>query len=419
MAGSTILHKSVVREIEKMGRADILVGIPSFRDKDTISHVIKTASEGMARFFPGLMPVLVNSCGGVGEACETREVALRTPVPPNVKKIITHYRGPAGKGSAFRTIFEIADRLRVRVCITVDADLQSITPRWIKLLGEPVFKYNYGLVTPFYHRHKHDGTITNNVAYPLTRALYGFRVRQPIGGEFGFSGALAKILSHQPVWETDIARFGVDVWMTTTAITEGFRVAQASMGVKLHDPKDPATDLSSMFKQVVGTLFKLMGEHEVKWKAVRESMPVDTLGGSARRRELREKEVSPFKLIEHFKAGFRSHKAFFKRYLERENFQQISRIATLSEEAFHFPEELWVKIVYDFAAAYNFSGENPELVVGTLTPLFYGRTAAFMIESQGMSPVMVESLVEGQARVFEELKPYLIRRWNAAKERKP
>jgi hypothetical protein len=49
-------------------------------------------------------------------------------------------------------------------------------------------------IAPYYLRHKYDGTITNGIIYPMTRTLYGKSVRQPIGGEFGFSGSLATTL---------------------------------------------------------------------------------------------------------------------------------------------------------------------------------------------------------------------------------
>ena len=63
-------------------------------------------------------------------------------------------------------------------------------------------------MAPLYHRHKFDGTITNGIVYPLTRALYGRRIRQPIGGDFGFSGELARVYLAKPVWGTDVARSG-------------------------------------------------------------------------------------------------------------------------------------------------------------------------------------------------------------------
>ena len=56
----------------------------------------------------------------------------------------------------------------------------------------PILKGGYDYVAPLYARYKYDGTITNTVTYPLTRALYGHRIRQPIGGDFGVSGDLVK-----------------------------------------------------------------------------------------------------------------------------------------------------------------------------------------------------------------------------------
>src|SRR5207247_10004816 len=111
--------------------------------------------------------------------------------------------------------------------------------------------------TPLYARHKHDGTITNSVAYPLTRALHGLLGRQPIGAEFGLGADLARAYLEQPVWDTDVARFGIDIFMTTTAIARGARVAQAFLGAKGHDPKDPAADLGPMFTQAGGRPLRL------------------------------------------------------------------------------------------------------------------------------------------------------------------
>ena len=61
-----------------------------------------------------------------------------------------------------------------------------------------------------YGRHKFDGTITNGIVYPLRRPLYGNRVRQPIAGDFGFSGNLAKFYLTKDIGDTDVGRFGID-----------------------------------------------------------------------------------------------------------------------------------------------------------------------------------------------------------------
>lgn len=410
----TSLHKDVLDRIAKIGRADVLVGIPSFRAAKTIAHVVKVASEGMVRYFPGLRHVLVNADGGSLD--DTREVVLRTPVPESVEKIVTPYQGLPGKGSAFKTIFEIADRLEAKVCIVVDSDLRSITPEWIQLLGEPIWKHNFGFVAPHYLRYKYDGTITNGISYPLTRALYGHIVRQPIGGDFGITWALAKIFSHQDIWDSeDITRFGIDIWITTTAINEGFRICQAEMGVKLHDPKDPAADLGPMFHQVVGTMYQLMGKYETRWKAARGSQPTDLFGEPHEEEpEIEPVPVDVASLITRFQqyCGGTGHS--LELILAPDNLAQIKEMCRLPVDLFSFPFDLWVRIVYDFAVAYHFSGLEPARVVENLYPIHLGRTASFVLETQNLPDVKAEASVEKLAVRFEQQKPYLIQRWNEA-----
>src|SRR3989337_2720274 len=127
-----------------------------------------------------------------------------------------------------------AVELNAEACCGVDADLRSITPEWIELLLSPVIRKCFDFVAPLYSRHKYDGTITNSIVYPVTRTLYGRRVRQPIGGEFGFSGKMAEFYVSQDVWESHVARLGVDIWMTTEAIANDFKVCQTFLQAQIH-----------------------------------------------------------------------------------------------------------------------------------------------------------------------------------------
>src|SRR4029450_541089 len=85
------------------------------------------------------------------------------------------------------------------------------------------------------------------------------------GGDFGFSGRLAGHFLTKPVWESNVARFGIDIWMTTTALADGFGVCQAFLGAKIHDAKDPGADLAGMLVQVVSSVFDLMYTYRQKW----------------------------------------------------------------------------------------------------------------------------------------------------------
>src|SRR5690606_14773231 len=141
-----------------------------------------------------------------------KTILVRHPLHP-IHRISTPYHGIPGKGSAFRTIFRVAEELQVRACAVLDSDLRSITPEWIELLIRPVLLGDFDYVSPFCLRHKLDGTLTNSIVHPVTRALYGKRIRQPIGGDFGFSGELASFYLTRGVWNPGVARFGIDIWM--------------------------------------------------------------------------------------------------------------------------------------------------------------------------------------------------------------
>ncbi|MBE0448608.1 MAG: glycosyl transferase family 2 [Actinobacteria bacterium] len=413
MTDKTVLHPQVLSRVERLGEADIIVGIPSFRNANTIAHVVRIAALGTVQYFPELKPVLVNSDGGSRD--RTRETVLETPVPPQVEKIVTPYRGPAGKGSAFQTIFEIADRLHAKVCIVIDSDLRSITPEWIRFLGDPIYRYNYGFVAPHYLRYKYDGTITNSIAYPITRALYGQRVRQPIGGDFGVCWALAKVFSQQNIWEDEnVHKFGIDIWMTTMAINEGFRVCQSAMGVKLHDPKDPGADLGPMFREVVSTIFELMRRYEAKWKVVYGSRSTDTYGMTWEV-EPEQFAVDLHRLIDNFKTGFAARRELLRQILADDTFGEIEALMLPPKDVFSFPRDLWVRAVYDFAVAYNWSGLNRREVVDALMPLYFGRVGSFVIETEVMNNLQAEEEVEETAEEYERLKSYLIERWEMKK----
>src|SRR5437899_10027165 len=289
--------------------------------------------------------VIVNAVDGSEDGTADRVRASADGVPT----VAGRYEGRSGKGSAFRAIFEAVVLLDAKACAVVDSDLRSITPEWIARLIGPVVRGEADYVTPLYARHKHDGTITNTIAYPLTRALYGARVRQPIGGEFGFGADLAKVYLAEPVWDSDVAKFGIDIFMTTTALARGVRVAQAFLGAKIHDPKDPGADLGPMFTQVVGTLLAPARHNADIWRTVTGSHDVPVI------REIAPVEPEPVNasvpiLVAKFRAGAKEQAAAWGGLLSRKA-QAAAREAAESGETRAISGDLWARAVYDILAA--------------------------------------------------------------------
>ncbi len=397
-----------------------MVGIPSFGNAETIGYVVRAAQAGMVQYFPDLKPVLVNSDGGSPD--DTPRVAVSTESPEYIEKIILvsprhklqritfTYQGISGKGTAVRALFEVARELKVKAMVMVDSDLRSIVPEWVELLAGPILKGGYDFVAPLYARYKYDGTITNNITYPLTRALYGARIRQPIGGDFAISGDLVSRYLELDTFDEASARFGIDIWMTHSAINEGFAVCQARLGAKIHDAKDPASDLGPMFRQVVGTLFRLAGHYQDRWLRVRGSHAIPEYGF--------ERVVAPEaivvshgKLIDTLEGSRPTNSDTWERMLAPEQLERVMTLECGDPETFHFPAELWIRCLYDALVAYHAADANREKILAALTPLYFGRVAGFIGETLEMNTDQAERVVDAQAREFEELKPYLVGRW--------
>ncbi len=165
----TAVRTYASKRIEEIESADIIMGIPCFNNEQTIAHVIRMVTHGLAKHYKEKRCVILIADGGSTD--DTREVAKDFEIKPWQEKVVTIYRGPGGKGTALRSVFEAAVRLKVRACAVVDSDLHSITPDWVQYLLDPVLTKDYQFVAPVYLRHKNDGTITNNIVYNLTRAF--------------------------------------------------------------------------------------------------------------------------------------------------------------------------------------------------------------------------------------------------------
>jgi hypothetical protein len=450
------LTPAIRDEIARLGHADIMVGIPSFKNAATIGYVVRAAQAGLVQYFPDLRPVLVNSDAGSPDG--TGRVVVETEPPDYVEQILLvrptnklarvsltypEIDGVGGKGAALRTIFEIAAALEVQALVVVDSDLRSILPEWIELLAGPIVKGGYDYVAPLYSRYKYDGTITNTVTYPLTRALYGNRIRQPIGGDFGVSGDLVRHYLELDDWTDDISKFGIDIWMTTSALTGGFAVCQARLGAKVHDPKDPGADLGPMFRQVVGTILRLAATHPENWLQIQGSHDVPAYGFE-RIIDPPPLDVNTLRLLTEFHTGSLTLADTWRSMFAPQNAETVMVLAaeagTLVDGArtrlgiqgegsgstpstlemaealgaFHFPDDLWARLIYDLVIAARSKEPPIEHLVAALVPIYFGRVGSFVIENRHQTTDQAEDRVERQAREFELLKPYLLERWQQA-----
>lgn len=400
-----MLKPIVLEKIEKIKPVDIVVGISAKNVDTTIVHVMNVAAMGLLEFMSDYKGLVVVSNGFSTD--RTTELAELFEFPRKVSKIVTEQMGESGKGNGVRTVFEIAKRAEADTVILLDGDLLSVRPQWIEHLGQPPIYGTADLVVPYYVRYKYDGIITNNLAYPLTRALYGVHLRQPIGGDYGVSSEFSSRLLEHPLFPS---RFGIDIFMTTVAAAEEVGIQEVLLGLKLHESTtkyiDPGTHLTPMFREVVGTMLDLMMYYEDAWKNGYVYRKISRVKAKYHGQKPTPITVDIGKVDKMFKQGYQNFKNIISTSIADDVLKELEKAS--KEEPVDLPPELWAKIVYNMAAAYKRNGEKRTHILDALRILWLGRFTSYVTATKDMGTIEAEREIERQAEIFEQERDYLI-----------
>jgi glucosylglycerate synthase len=414
------LSDDFLRQLINVGEVDILVGLPTHNNAKTVGAIVHTIRSGILRDFPRERAVIINADGGSRDGTpelitgvsiddmrpDSSVYALRT-----LHAISTKYASTPQSGVALRTILAAAELLRAKACVVISPESEGITAAFIANLIRPVYSQAFDLVSPTYRRNKFDGLLMTNLLYPMVRALYGVRIREAYMSEFGFSGRLGSQFLGQNHWSDGVAEDGTELRLTLAAITGGFRVSQTFLGEK--DPvQRRAADLVPTLRNSVGVLFSALESDVEVWSKVSGSQDVPTTGAEVEL-ALDPLRVNRKRLWDMFVNGVSELESVFQSILTPSTLAELKQIAGLGEEKFRYPAELWVRTVYEFAAAYQKSVINRDHIIQAFAPLFRGRVFTFVVENRNGSANDVANNIEGLCLEFERLKPYLLEMWKS------
>jgi len=82
-----------------------------------------------------------------------------------------------------------------------------------------------------------------------------------------------------------------------------------------------------------------------------------------------------------------------------------------------FPNEEWVKIVYDYSVVYNITRRQKTALLQTMIPLYHLRVARLVLDLDSIDDEeQIENYVNALAKDFESMKSYLIEKWESKRE---
>lgn len=397
------------QRIRQIGRCDVVIGIPSHRNGRTIGDTVRAVVDGIAAYLYDQRVVLMNADGGSSD--NTTKHVADIPVPSNVEKIVSLYEGANGKGTAIRSIFEAAAELQAKAVLVVEARAPGITPEWIPSLLTPILSCN-DVALASYQRSAYSSALSDNLLYPFLRVFFNADLREPMANEFALSGALAADLAGRDVWETDITRFGVNIWIAIQALVEERRMVQVGLGRRGENAGEPGLPLDARFLHTVGTLFRLLAVHHRVWQHEAPLRHVPYVAGGCPDEPLACDDCTP-DLLAALREGEERYAEEWRRILSPDTHAHVLSVCRQADEQFCFPAELWAHVIMDFAVVYNQGEGDPDKVAEALLPIFYGRAAAYVRQAKGLSLRQRETLIEPLLQAMAAYKPRFIERWQS------
>jgi hypothetical protein len=409
--------------IQEVGAADLLIAVAVPVDAGQLRAAATQAMlslgaagrNGAGASFSALRSVVAfPGVSGVETAPEA-EIELDQAAPGSAFRFLP-YALPSATPSiipwlpnagTYQALFGMARELGVSAVAVIGADLAALQTDFLTPMLAAVFDKRCDLAMPLYALGKFDGLLNSSILAPLTRALYGRRVRFPLAPDFCIS---AKMIPDMEVaLQRSTAQGQTLFWPATEAAIRDCGICQVNVDTR-HVTAAEGVDLSTVLAQTVGPLFAEMATNAPLWQRVRGSQVVASSGvAAASPGDGAPADTRP--MLETFQLGFRNLQEVWSLVLPPVTLLELKRLARLPVEKFHMPDELWVRIIDDFALAYRLRTISRTHLLGALTPLYLGWVASYALEVGGASPAEAEQRVEKLARAYEEGKPYLLSRW--------
>jgi glucosylglycerate synthase len=398
-------------KVAQIGSADIVVGVLAEFNQNEINLLC----EGL-RTLPGSPRIVVLHRDPAGNAATansqtTQEDATVSLLPWSVV-------GPDPLGTpmqsisiAFQSLFALTVKLEARACGFVVSKMESATRRWVCKLLDPLLESDFDLVIPYYAPHKLQGLLNSGIVYPLTRSLYGKRIHNPLGPDVGVSRRLAqKILGINLNTAAGSNQAHPLALLAPQAACSNLQICQVHVGPRVYPPID-WMNLSSLIAQVLGPVFLEVERSAVCWQRTRGSVPVPVRGEATPVSEETGTTLDLSRMVETFQLGVRDLQEIWGLVLPPATLFELRKLSRLAPERVHMPDELWARIVYDFALAHRIRTINRDHLLRSLTPLYLAWVVSYAREVETAGAATVEQRIERLALAYEATKPYFISRW--------
>jgi len=299
--------------------------------------------------------------------------------------------------------YKIAQDNQATACLVLGAEAQSLSPEAIRALAMSALQSD--LTVARYDLGPREGLVNAAILYPVTRALFGTRPRFPLAIDVGLSLKMAGRLAAAAQRFTSAGQNDALLWPLNEAASANCTIAEIPVTPRAF-PHPTSSDLNAVLAQVAGSLFADVDAKASYWQRARGTQPQPSIPTST---PVAESPADIASMLDAFRLAYSNLHEIWSLVLPPNSLLGLKKLSVMSSETFRMPDNLWVRIIYDFTLAYRLRTINRGHLMGALTPLYLAWTASHLtLISNGTPP---EKHIQDLAAAFEADKPYLVSRW--------
>jgi len=374
----------------KKNKYDIVVGIPTYNEVDSIVNTVQKIDKGLVEYFSNYDSIIINM-----DSCSkdrTRQV-FNSAQTITEKKSIKSNRRIQGKGTNIFLLLKFCRKIKAKYVVMIDADITTVEKGWVKSILDPIIQKKADFVTPIYTRNRYEGNTTNHFCFPLIYAQFGKKISQPIGGDFGLSSSFIEhIMKQRKPKESYL--YGIDIFLSTHAVGANFRIKEVFLGRKIHKPSFPK--IIPMFRQVAATMIFTLSQYKFE-----EIIKTDKLIAKNKRIDPLIKKPIKSKVLFLEKYALQSLQEIPEGEIEEYFKLGLEKIRKIKNNQIKINQEDWVKILtnlFNCIIKYPVKNKIATRMSEVLSPFFFLRVLSYFEELENKEKDDVDKIVSGQAK---------------------
>jgi hypothetical protein len=405
------ISEQVQEKVEQVDRADLVVGVIAELDQEGLAAVCDAL-----RVLPGSPCVVVLRDDRTAKRDQS-PVAVAEPSATSCHLVPWPLLGSAtpgtpavGASSAYQSVFAASENFGARACCIIASSLESATSGWIRELAQPLVEKDLDLVAPNYARRKFEGLLNSSIISPLMRCLYGKRIHNPMGPDLGLSRRMfQKMLAPERGAGVGANSVHSLASVAPAALCENLQVCEVHLPARIY-PQTDWMNISSLLAQILSPIFQDMERNAACWQRMRTSVSVPAIGEPLLvSQDTATVDIS--RMMESFQLGIRDLQEIWGLVLPPSTLFELRKLARLPSEQFRMPDELWVRIVYDFALAHRLRTINRDHLLKSMTPLYLAWVSSYAHDVETAGRTALEERLERLSVAYEAGKTYLVSRW--------